>query len=211
MTDIDWRIFDKVICIQRPERRGDRSRSEETLQRLGVPAQNIYRLDAVHHLLAHIGEAQTHLAALETAIAQGWGTVLILDEGMVFNSEPGATERLGHFIEVLKSISWGGALLSAQYRSVAQLSAADAIVRPLDARRPCAYAVHADYLAMLHQCFKNAVDNLRKGGDGDEYAIDMAWLPLMQQHTWLGLYPVAGHPAAGEPHDFYPDLAEIAL
>lgn len=217
---IDWSVFDKIIYINLKERNDRRESIEKELQLLGVPDHKIHRLDAKRHLIGQIGCAQSHLEAIETAIAQGWGNILILEDDMVFNKDPDAIARLSYFLQALKRVSWQAALLSANYRKVATFKTTDKLIRPLDALCACAYAIQADYRATLRECFAGAVERLRKGGGKYDHAVDVAWLPLMQQHAWLGMYPVAGHQAPGKSDiengvmdytkHFYKALAVIA-
>ncbi|WP_313576013.1 glycosyltransferase family 25 protein [Pseudescherichia sp.] len=217
---IDWSVFDKIIYINLKERHDRRSSIEKELQLLGVADQKIHRLDAKRHLIGQIGCAQSHLEAIETAITQGWGNILILEDDMIFNKDPDAIARLSYFLHALKRVRWQAALLSANYRKVVTFKTTDKLIRPLDALCCCAYAVQADYRATLQACFAGAVERLRKGGGKYDHAVDMAWLPLMQQHAWLGMYPVAGHQAPGKSdiengimdstNHFYKALAEIA-
>jgi len=217
---IDWSVFDKIIYINLKERHDRRSSIEKELQLLGVPDQKIHRLDAKRHLIGQIGCAQSHLEAIETAITQGWGNILILEDDMIFNRDPDAIARLSYFLHALKKVSWHAALLSANYRKVVTFKSTDKLIRPLDALCCCAYAVQADYRATLQACFAGAVERLRRGGRKYDHAVDVAWLPLMQQHAWLGMYPVAGHQAPGKSdiengimdstNHFYKALAEIA-
>ena len=217
---IDWSVFDKVIYINLRERHDRRGDIEKELQLLGVPVQKLYRLDAKRHLIGQIGCAQSHLQAIDTAIAEGWGTILILEDDMVFNKDPDAIAHLSYFLQALKSVSWQAALLSANYRKVVTFKTTNKIIKPLDALCACAYAVQADYRATLRECFAGSVERLRKGGGKYDHAVDVAWLPLMQQHAWLGMYPVAGHQAPGRSDiengvmdytkHFYKALAAIA-
>lgn len=145
---------------------------------------------------------------------------MILEDDIVFNHEPDAIARLGAFLETLKFVNWHAALLSANYRKVIPLKSTDKIVKPVDALCTCVYEVHAGYRAVLHECFSSAVERLRKGGWVYDHAVDVAWLPLMQQHSWIGMYPVAGHQAYGKSDIedcvmdytelFYKELTEIA-
>lgn len=217
---IDWEVFDKIIYINLKERHDRKQSIEKELHSLGVPGQKIYRLDARRHLLGEIGRAQSHLQAMETAIIENWGHVLILEDDMAFQKDADSLERLNGFLKTLQSVNWHCALLSARYRKVITLKSTNRIVKPLDALSTCAYAVHADYRAMLRECFAAAVERLRKGGEEDQHAIDIAWLPLMQNHSWIGMYPVAGHQTPGRSdikgdvvdytEHFYKELAAIA-
>lgn len=211
--NIDWNVFDKVIYINLKEQNGRKRTIEKEFHELGIPNQKIYRLDASRHLLSHVGHAQSHLKAIETALQKGWGNVLIVRDNMVFNKDPVATERLNDFLLMLKGINWHCALLSAEYQKVITLKSTDKIVKPVNASSPCAYAVQANYLATLRECFAGSVERLLKGGEQDDHAIDAAWLPLMQYHNWIGIYPVAGHQTSGHSGikaHFYKDLAAIA-
>lgn len=218
---IDWSMFDKVIYINLKARSDRRSSIEKELHSLGVPEKKIYRLEAIRHLIGQIGCAQSHVKAIETAVLQGWGNILILEDDMVFNKDPASLERLNYFLQTLKTVNWNAALLSANYRKVRTFKATDKLIRPIDALCTCAYAVNTNYRETLYECFNGAVERLRKGGGKYDNAIDVAWLPLMQQHTWLGMYPVAGHQAPGKSdiengvmdytEHFYKELATIAL
>lgn len=218
---IDWDIFDKIIYINLKERSDRRKSIENELKSLGIPANKIYRLEAKRHLVGQIGCAQSHLQALETAVDQNWGHIMIVEDDMVFNNDSAAQEHLNDFLKILKTVSWNAALLSANYRKVIPLKSTDKVVKPLDALCACAYAVHADYRAILHGCFSDAIKRLLKGGWKYDHAIDIAWLPLMQTHTWLGMFPVAGHQAPGKSdiedgvmdytEYFYKKIADIAV
>lgn len=196
--NIDWDVFDKVIYINLKEQNDRKRNIEKELRYLGVPPEKIYRLDAKRHLLLHIGRAQSHLKAIETAIIEGWGNVLILHDNMEFNKDPVSTERLNDFLLTLKSINWHCALLSARYQKVITLKSTDRIVKPIHALSTCAYAVQTNYRAVLRECFAGSVERLLKGGEQDVHAIDAAWLPLMQHHNWIGMNPVAGQQKSGQ-------------
>jgi len=219
--DIDWSVFDKVIYINLKARHDRKERIKKELRSLGVPPHLIYRVEATRHLVGQIGRARAHLTAVETAIAEGWGNILILEDDMIFDSRAEAKERLNAFLQTLRGIDWHCALLSSRYRKVIPLKSTDRIVKPVEAMSACAYAVHGDYRATMRACFATATGNLLKGGNPDDYALENAWLPLMQQHRWIGIYPVAGHPAPGmsdtegcdvdHTEHFYKELAVIAI
>ncbi|MBE4963665.1 glycosyl hydrolase family 25 [Enterobacter cloacae complex sp. P24RS] len=219
--DIDWSVFDKVIYINLKERHDRKNTIKKELRSLGIPPHLIHRVEATRHLVGQIGRARSHLAAVETAISEGWGNVLILEDNMIFDTTAEAKERLNAFLQTLKKIDWHCALLSTRYRKVITLKSTDRIVKPVDAGSACAYAVHRDYRDTMRACFATATGYLLKGGSPHEYALENTWLPLMQQHRWIGMYPVAGHPTPGmsdtegcvvdHTEHYYKKLSVIAL
>lgn len=218
---IDWSGFDKVIYINQKERNNRKHNIEKELYSLSIPPKKIYRLDAKPHLIGHIGRAQSHLKAIETAIVHSWGNVLILEDDMVFNKDPASIERLNKFLQTLHCINWHCALFSAVYQKVITLKSTDCIVKPLEAFSACAYAIHSDYRATIRECFAGSVEKLRQGGNEEAYSVDAAWLPFMKSHSWIGMYPVAGHQALDKSDikndmvdntmNFYKPLTAIAL
>lgn len=218
---INWSGFDKVIYINQKERNDRKYRIEKELHALGIPSHKIHRLNATHHLISPIGDALSHLQAIETAMHESWGNVLILEDDMVFNKDLDSIKHLNCFMQMLQGINWHCALFSAVYQKVIPLKSTDKIVRPLEAKSACAYAVHSDYQVTMRNCFADAVEKMRKGGSIDEHTIDIAWLPFMQNHYWVGMYPVAGHKGAGQlsseksainiRENYYKPLAAIAV
>ncbi|MBF4167785.1 glycosyltransferase family 25 protein [Enterobacter hormaechei] len=195
--DIDWSLIDKVIYINLKERK-DRNKSiKKELKALGVPLNKIFRLDAKRHLIGQIGCAQSHMEAMNLAIQEGWGNILVLEDDMIFNKDLASQIRLNNFLYALNNVEWDAALLSANYYKVIRFRSTDKLIKPLFALCACAYIVNGRYFPVIRDAFARSVELLLQGGHKYDYPVDVMWIPLMKRDCWFGMHPVAGHQAPG--------------
>ncbi|MGE5980222.1 glycosyltransferase [Klebsiella aerogenes] len=192
--NIDWSIVDKVIYINLKEHK-ERCKSIETeLKEVGVSENKLYRFEAISHPVGYIGCAMSHAKILELAIINNWGNVLIFEDDMLISKDVNTLERINRFFSTLKQVSWNVAFLAANYHRVSVLKSAPEMVRVWNARCCGAYLVNANYVPILYQNFSQSVARLKQGGFSGHFACDVYWTHLSEQHTWLGMYPVAAHP-----------------
>ena len=190
---LDWSLFGKIIYINLQSRKDRKTRMENQLNRLGIPQEKIYRLEAIHHDLGHIGCAKSHAKALEIAITNNWGNIIILEDDFDFNNTKDTTERLSHFLSILSKIQWNGAIFAGNYLEATPLKSTSKILRIYKSEYCSAYAVNATYQPILHQNFTDAYIFLEKGGAKKQFSCDIHWWKVLGAHTWIAAYPSLGH------------------
>lgn len=216
-----WDNIDKVVYINLSHRKDRDESLQKQLKLLRVPPEKIVRFDACAHLLGHIGCTQSHLAVLNMAIENGWGTILVLEDDMCFNHTAQNSAALAWTLDTLGKLTWDVVLLSANYLQVVPLKSAPGLVKPLKAYCACAYIVNAHYLPILRDNYAASLNALLQGGQKHQFALDVHWWARMARDKWLGMYPVAGHqqPGCSDIEDgymnyqplFYKPLSEIAV
>lgn len=181
---VDWRRFERVVIHAGDDARR-RAAFRSTLLELGVDAAQL-----VEHRAATPDGRDTagHLAIAKRAREQGWRNYLLLDDRIEFVRQEKAVANANRFLSALASIDWEVALLGADVASGVPLHALPGAQKIHLAKEAVAYAVNRPY----YDVFATHLEHMltEPGDDGASGArIDHAWLPLMANARWLGLYP----------------------
>lgn len=195
-------MVDKIIYINLASR-PDRSAQLEThLTELGL--DNYERFEAVRNPspLSPVGCLASHLGALQRAQAEGYGTVLILEDD--FESLVEGPE-LGRHLSLLEKIDFDVCFLSAGFTRCIPTDIPE-LVRVADAQQGVAYIVRAHYYETLINLFAHAVPLFEATGAHWLYANDQVWKPLQLQDMWLSFLPCLGKQRPG-----YSDNAQATV
>ena len=186
---IKWELIDKVIYLNKNRGNKREGKIKQECNSVGLLEEKLYIIDAEDHLIEYIAEATLHFRAIEAAVTNGWGTVLVVDDGFILNKIKDSTDHVNYFFYALNSLPWSAAILNGDYKKFVEFKSTNRLVKLTQVFCPQAYIVHADYRVAIFECFKNALKNLKGGGSIAQFSMDKAWEPLMQRDCWLGIYP----------------------
>ena len=195
-------MFDGITYINLAHRHDRKTHVLNELAKISSISTNIHRIDAVlEPLCGHLGCGQSHVKALELAIEQGWESVLIVEDDLIF-TQP--ADVLHSRISDAFSIDWDVLMLGFGHIS------SNVVKHPYLAQvtgATCAhgYIVRKHFYHILLATFQNSVEIMR-----DELAnhikackdnitklnycsaIDQKWRPLQDKHTFYCFNPVLG-------------------
>jgi glycosyl transferase family 25 len=181
----EW--VDKVIYINLAHRKDRRAHIEKTLRR-AFPPHKIVRFNAIRDIPPWRGCSKSHAAALELAIANKWGTVLIVEDDMEwYNFDSGYAKIL----EVIKN-PWDAIVLGGTSRVFDEKT-----YRLESCSSTTAYLVAGHYKETLLENFKEGIRLLTETGDHTKYSVDRYWNLLQKKDTWFITYPSTCKQIAG--------------
>lgn len=188
---IQWDFIDKIIYINLEKRVDRRKHIEAELKRVGVPEDKIIRFAAIEDTNGALGCAKSHLSALVMAQINQWKNVLILEDDMMFNTDPDISERTNTFFRNLQNINWDVAFLSASYFIIKERM--DYTYKVEFAYLANSYIVQRHYYQKLLHNYGQSVYLLENGEKRNKAGIDTNWMKLMSKDNWYGIYPCIGY------------------
>jgi glycosyl transferase family 25 len=179
VIDIDkWSFIDKVIYINLDSRTDRRVKMESIVSVFGN--DRVMRLPAIKHHKGYIGCAQSHIIALEIAIAKQWKNVLILEDDVDWNDDMSGYRTLRSLVNrKYDVIMLGGG--SANFNTVSY--------KITSAQCTSSYLVNNTYYHKLRDSFRKSVDGMVATDDSRTYAIDMYWKHIQPVDDWYFTSP----------------------
>jgi glycosyl transferase family 25 len=181
IADIKYAFF--INLDSRPDRK---QHVEGQLSSLGIHAQ---RFKAIKLKNGAIGCTMSHLKLLETAKANNWPHILIVEDDILFTNPSLFTEQLGRFLARHKDFD---VALFAGNNIPPYTLVDDACVRVTKCQTTTGYLVQRHYYDTLIANFKEGVSLLmREPHKHVLYAIDKYWFHLQEVHKWYLITPLS--------------------
>lgn len=135
--------------------RTDRDRAlRKNLEKYGFDKKKVHRIDAVLNTqCGHIGCGESHIKAINLAIANKWDKVLILEDDFLFERP---TRVVKTTLENLDAIKWDVVLLAAGFKIVNSCSYSF-LKRVKSCTTTSGYIVKSHYYKTLLKNFEDAV------------------------------------------------------
>lgn len=173
----EW--IDKVIYINLAHRRDRRLHIEKVLRR-AFPPEKIVRFNAIYDDPPWRGCSRSHVGALELAIQNNWGNVMIVEDDMTWFHFDSAYAKL---LEITKQ-PYDAVVLAGSARVFDKET-----YRLASCSSTTGYIVASHYKQTLYENFKEGVRLLTETGDHRKYSVDQYWHELQAKDTWYILYP----------------------
>ena len=170
---------DKVIYINLAHRTDRKTHIEKTLKR-AFPPDKIVRFNAIRDNPPWRGCSKSHAGVLELAIANRWGTILVVEDDMQwYNFDSGYAKIL----EIIKN-PWDAIVLGGTGRTFDEKT-----YRLESCSSAVAYLVNSSYKQTLLENFKEGIRLLTETADHTKYSVDRHWNVLQKKDTWFITYP----------------------
>ncbi|MGU3524181.1 glycosyltransferase family 2 protein [Enterobacteriaceae bacterium C23F] len=197
-TQVAWQAFDKIALIAADE--ATLAERAQALLAFGVTANQLLPVLSVKGETPEQTELLTHSEVLEEAKAQGWASVLLLDADVQFVKKENTVNQVNRLLNGLGQIDWQVLLLGARHEQFTLTQSLKGVARIFNAGCGCAYAVNANYYAILTDAYRQGLER--------NASLDRVWAALMGfGHLWLGFSPSfaflqhARNPQSGKPLD----------
>ncbi len=185
------------------KRRTDRR--EEFLKeckRIGYPAWNIYRFEAIEepHPMGYLGCTKSHLAVLKLAKENKLPCVFIAEDDLNFSIHLSTYQEIWKIaFEYLENNF--DVLMVSSNTIRANKSSCKMADKAIEAQTASGYIVHAKFYDKLIACLEQAVKDIVKYRS-QNFTIDQAWKKLQPVSLWY-----ICHPKLGYQRPSYSDLA----
>lgn len=173
-TSVQWSALDKVaVLYDQPD---ELEQQRQALVSLGLDAQQL-----VPFARDGQGELASHSQVLETAMHEGWHSVVLVDASVKYVRKEMSIKTVNQLLSRLAHIDWQVVLLGARYQRISPLKALPGVARIASGDCGCAYAVNGAYLPVLLAHYRQAI--------AQQQTLNECWPAQMQAHCWLGLQP----------------------
>ena len=197
-------MIDGILYINLSHRKDRKQMILKNLEDNRFDMCKVQRIDAVlNELCGHIGCGESHVKALETAIANNWKNVLILEDDFVFTRQP---SYIHDTITKLMSIKWDVVLLAQGHKQLAD-SQYSFLKKIIYCTTTSGYIVRQHYYKTLLENFKQSIVKMKKELELHiiknsintpipklHYcsAIDQHWFSLQRKDTFYLCMPAFG-------------------
>ena len=158
---------------------------EEQMSLIGIQAE---RFKAIKLPNGAIGCSMSHLKLLETAKANNWPHILIVEDDIKFLNPELFKFQLNTFLSNHKG--WDVVLLGGNnippYKKID-----DTCVKITSCQTTTGYLVNGHYISILINNFRNGINKLLESPHLHiMYAIDKFWFRLQRSHNWFLIIPL---------------------
>ena len=158
---------------------------EEQMSLIGIQAE---RFKAIRLQNGAIGCSMSHLKLLETAKANNFPHILIVEDDIKFLNPELFKSQLNTFLS--KHKGWDVVLLGGNnippYRKID-----DTCVKITSCQTTTGYLVNGHYISILINNFRNGINKLLESPHLHiMYAIDKFWFRLQRSHNWFLIIPL---------------------
>jgi GR25 family glycosyltransferase involved in LPS biosynthesis len=189
--------IDAVLYINLEHRTDRKTELLGELERAGVPADRIHRIDAIRNKdFGNLGCSQSHTKAVEFAMEHPeWKRVAILEDDFVIRNPATIWTQLGTVLADKNPDVFllGHNPIDFQF----ERTATPQIVKVLATTQRSGYVVAASYMRTLRDNFQTATDLMMAKGNIANLHGDVIWKQLMPAATWLSYEPVLGYQRNG--------------
>ena len=189
--------IDAVLYINLEHRTDRNTELLGELEKAGVPADRIHRIDAIRNKeFGNLGCSQSHTKAVDFAIAHPeWKRVAILEDDFMFRNAATVWTQLGSVLQDKNPDVFllGHNPIDFQF----ERTPTPQIVKVLATTHRSGYVVAASYMPTLRNNFQTATDFMLAKGNVAALHGDMVWKRLMPKATWLSHEPVLGYQRNG--------------
>jgi glycosyl transferase family 25 len=181
ISDIKHAIY--INLYSRPDRK---QHVENQLKNIGINAE---RFNAIKLANGAIGCSMSHLKILETAKANNWDHVLIVEDDILFTDPKLFIKQFNKFLSNHKSFD---IVLIAGNNLPPYTQIDDTCVQVTHCQTTTGYLVQNHYYDILIKNFKDGIVNLMKEpANHFIYAIDKYWFNLQAIHKWYLIIPLS--------------------
>jgi glycosyl transferase family 25 len=181
ISDIKHAMY--INLYSRPDRK---QHVENQLKTIGINAE---RFNAIKMDNGAIGCSMSHLKILETAKANNWEHVLIVEDDILFTNPPLFVKQFNKFISNHKDFD---VVLIAGNNLPPYTQIDDTCVQVTHCQTTTGYFVQKHYYDILIKNFKDGILNLMKEPTKHVmYAIDKYWFNLQSIHKWYLVIPLS--------------------
>ena len=195
-----WEFIDKAVYINLDHREDRRIIMKQFFEQAKIPTEKVERFPAIRHPVGIVGCAMGHIAILKMAKAEGWKSVLILEDDMRwldFDMNYPKLESLvnkkhwdvcmlgGLYLEydlpkIKMAFCTNAYIVQSHYYDILLDNFETGLRKKLDAGKPAFFAKTDKSIA-----FYNNRVNAR-----NQYNVDVYWFKLQERDTWIGLGPM---------------------
>ena len=179
--------IDAILYINLAHRTDRKEHILDEIHKLCTDDSKIHRIDAIKRENGAFGCGLSHIKALEYALEHEWKTVLIVEDD--FTCKP---VSMNDHISLLFEYDFDVGLLSHNSLRYSDTDN-DFVKRAIYAQTTSAYIIKRDYIPVLLQNIKEAIDDMAKNGRRHENCIDIHWTSLQLKDKWYTLYPAIGY------------------
>jgi GR25 family glycosyltransferase involved in LPS biosynthesis len=180
ISDIQHTFY--INLLSRPDRK---QHVEEQLNIIGIKAE---RFNAIKLPNGALGCSMSHLKCLETAKANGWSHLLIVEDDIKFLNPELFKNQLNQFLK--NHSNWDVVLIGGNnippYQKVD-----DTCVRVFSCQTTTGYMVNGHYFDTLIENFRQGIKQLIQSPEKHIiYAIDKYWFQLQKRDNWYLIIPL---------------------
>ena len=180
IADIKHAFF--INLDSRPDRK---QHVEGQMSMLGIPAE---RFKAIKLKNGAIGCSMSHIKLLETAKANNWPHILIVEDDILFTKPALFIEQLNMFLSGHKDFD---VVLFAGNNMPPYTIVDESCVRVSKCQTTTGYLVQRHYYDTLIANYKKGIEGLmREPHNHGLYAIDKYWFHLQAIHKWYLITPL---------------------
>jgi len=180
ISDIKHAFY--INLLSRPDRK---QHVENQLKTIGINAE---RFNAIKMLNGAIGCSMSHLKLIETAKANNWDHILIVEDDILFTDPTLFINQFNKFLSNHKSFD---VVLIAGNNVPPYNKIDDTCVQVTHCQTTTGYLVQKHYYDTLITNYKNGILHLMKEPNNHKlYAIDKFWFNLQAIHKWYLIIPL---------------------
>jgi glycosyl transferase family 25 len=180
ISDIKHAFY--INLYKRPDRK---QHVENQLKTVGINAE---RFNAIEMQNGAIGCSTSHLTILETAKANNWDHVLIIEDDILFINPNLFVSQFNKFLSIH---SYFDVALIAGNNVPPYTIIDDTCVQVMQCQTTTGYLVKSHYYDKLIENFKNGILNqINRPNARNLYAIDKYWFNLQQVDKWFLIIPL---------------------
>lgn len=181
ISDIKHAFY--INLLSRPDRK---QHVERQLQSVGIRGQ---RFNAIKMPNGAIGCSMSHLKIIETAKANNWDHVLIVEDDILFTNPNLFVQQFNKFLSNHKNFD---VVLIAGNNIPPYLTIDDSCVQVSRCQTTTGYLVQKHYYDILIKNYKDGILFLMKEPHNHIlYAIDKHWFNLQAIHKWYLITPLS--------------------
>jgi GR25 family glycosyltransferase involved in LPS biosynthesis len=172
-------LIHKIVYINLDARTDRRAEIERELAKMGLTGE---RFPAIKAMPGSVGCSLSHIGVLRKAIAEGWESVLILEDDFQFVIDQPTFEMQLRRVSALH-ILYDVILFSCNLIESQPYNELLSCAR--DVQTTAGYLVHKRFYKQLLENFEEGVGFLAKGETPVKYALDMYWKSLQKTSRWF--------------------------
>jgi glycosyl transferase family 25 len=181
ITDIKHAFY--INLLSRPDRK---NHVERQLQSIGISAQ---RFNAIKMPNGAIGCSMSHLKIIQTAKANNWDHVLIVEDDILFTNSNLFVQQFNKFLSNHKDFD---VVLIAGNNIPPYKTIDESCVQVTHCQTTTGYLVQKHYYDILIKNYKDGILFLmREPNNHKLYAIDKYWFNLQAIHKWYLITPLS--------------------
>ena len=192
-----WEFVDKVVYINLDHREDRRILMKKFFEEGQIPNEKVERFSAIRHKVGIVGCAMGHIAILKRAKAEGWKSVLILEDDMQWIDFDNNYKKLENLVT---SNTWDVCMLGGLYLEATPPKVHIAVCTN-------AYIVKSHYYDTLLENFetglrkkldvrpprffakteKSMKEYYERVNSMNQFNVDVYWFKLQLKDNWIGM------------------------